>query len=167
MNKKKTRAFGKNVYLLGCGKDGVYYWLKEASFDCHWYWGIGYIESYTNNKNPHLSKDIASHNHFLFKFPNTDTFFDFFENSVLSNKEKWTFYELMKTLHILREYSDMLYKGGAHITQNPCADIIKNTDEYIRINNLIIPDVLEKVYDILSPPEEIGNNKVKIPTINE
>ena len=52
MKKEKRFAFGKNIYLLGSDKDGVKYWLEEASWDCGWYWGFGYVETYTNNSNP-------------------------------------------------------------------------------------------------------------------
>ena len=44
----------------------------------------------------------------------------------------------------------MIYRGGAHYTKNPCADIIKNSEEYKRINESVIPSLLKKLYQILS-----------------
>ena len=61
--KKQSKAFGKDIYLLGEDQDGTKYWLEAPHFDCGWYWGFGYIETYTNNRRPDLAKDIASHQH--------------------------------------------------------------------------------------------------------
>lgn len=63
MKKKISRAFNKNVYLLGKDTHNTYYWLEEPRWDCGWYWGFGYIETYTYNKRPDLSRDISSHQH--------------------------------------------------------------------------------------------------------
>lgn len=64
MNKKKSFAFGKDIYLLGRDKYGTFYWLEAPSWNCGWYWGFGYVETYTNNRSPKNSKDISSHSHF-------------------------------------------------------------------------------------------------------
>ena len=63
--KKKiiNNVFGKNIYLLGQDKDGINYWLESPSWDCAWYWGFGYVETYTNNRNPAKAKDITLHTH--------------------------------------------------------------------------------------------------------
>ena len=61
--KRKSHAFGKDVYLLGEKKTGELIWLQAASWDCNWYWGFGYIEEYTNNQHPESSRDINSHSH--------------------------------------------------------------------------------------------------------
>jgi len=63
MEKRVSQAFDKVVYLLGKDKEGTYYWLEEPHWDCGWYWGFGYIESYTNNTDPKFSRDVASHEH--------------------------------------------------------------------------------------------------------
>ena len=34
MNKKVTEAFDEKIYLLGKGKDGLWYWLEAPSWDC-------------------------------------------------------------------------------------------------------------------------------------
>ena len=63
INKNKSHAFNKDIYLLGSDSDGIKYWLEAPSWDCDRYWGFGYVETYTNNENPSLSKDIKSHSH--------------------------------------------------------------------------------------------------------
>lgn len=158
MKKQKSHAFGKNCYLLGKDKNGIYYWLEESKFDCGWYWGIGYVETYTNNEYPNLAKDIDSHQHFDGLFFNKtkngyDIFKEFFVETTLTDKEIWILLELMKSLYITRQYSDMIYRGGAHYTNNPCKDILKNGAEYLRINDEVIPNLLSEVYKLLSEVE--------------
>ncbi len=155
MKKKVDKAFGKKQYLLG-QKDGTYYWLEEAKWECEWYWGLGYVETFTNNENPHLAVDIDSHSHFCMFFDEGngyDAFKEFFDETVVSDKELWTLIECMKSLYTLREYSDFLYRGGSHYTTNPCKELIHNDTEYERINKELIPALLNQVYELLSDKE--------------
>ena len=68
MNKKQIRVFGHNYYLLGTYKDGKKYYIQEPTWDCDWYWGGIYINSFTNNNQPERSKDIDLHTHFDYMF---------------------------------------------------------------------------------------------------
>ena len=56
MKKQKSHAFNKDCYLLGRGTDGSHYWLEQSTFDCDWYWSVGYIETYSNNEKSKFSK---------------------------------------------------------------------------------------------------------------
>lgn len=155
MKKRKTHAFGKDIYLLGKDKEGILYWLGEARWDCDWYWGLGYVETYTNNKNPSISRDINTHQHFDRLFLNGpscsfDNFKNYFIETPFNDSEIWKIMEIMKTLYTLREYSDTLNRGGSHYTSNPCKDIIKNDDEYNRINKVVIPALNKELYKILN-----------------
>ena len=154
--KHKSKAFGNTIFFLGQDKDGINYWLEEATWDCDWYWGFGYIKSYTNNNNPNRAKDIASHSHFymLNKYQNKnlyDAFKETFIVTPLTNKEIWTLCELVKSTYTAKEYADMLHIGGAHYTTNPCKDIIINDEEYNRINKIVIPELCKKIYELLTP----------------
>ena len=154
MKKIKSHAFGKDTYFLGMDADGVWHWLEAAHWDCDWYWGGGYVEAYTNNTKPNLSRDICSHQHFngLFFNKNTngfDAFKNFFIETPFSDSEIWKICELMKTFYICREYSDMLHIGGAHYTSNPAKETIKNVLEYERINKNVIPEIMNELYKIL------------------
>lgn len=158
MEKRVSKAFGKKVYLLGVDKDGTYYWLEEASWDCDWYWGFGYIETYTNNKNPNMSRDIDSHQHFDGLFlkcskMSKDMFDEFFIESTLDEGEKWKLLELMQTFYTMKEYSEVVYRGGSHFTSNPLSEEIKNSDEYNRINKVVLPKLFEEVYKLLGGDE--------------
>ena len=155
MNKRTSNAFGKIIYLLGKDENGILYWLQQATWDCDWYWGGGYVETYTNNEYPHLAKDIDSHQHFdgLFFKGNKngyDAFKEFFVETPFTDKEIWKICELMRSFYIAREYSDMIHRGGAHYTSNPVSEIIKNDAEYERINKVVIHAIMQSLYEILS-----------------
>lgn len=159
MLKRKSFAFNKDLYFLGTDENGVNYWLEAAKWNCGWYWGGGYVETYTSN-DPERSRDINSHQHFdslFFKGPECckNEFDKMFVKSPFTDSEKWQICELMKSFYIARNYSDMLHSGGAHITTNPAKDTIQNQSEYDRINKIVIPEILEKLYEILGGPENV------------
>lgn len=154
MKKTESFAFGKKCYLLGADDDGVWYWLEESKFECGWYWGGGYVETYTNNKTPSMSKDIKSHMHFDCMFFNNHknafhAFKEFFAETPLTDGDIWKLCELLKSFYVARAYSDMLHIGGAHYTSNPARETIKSDEEYERINKKLIPSIMEEVYRIL------------------
>ena len=84
MKKQTTIAFNKKIYLLGADAEGTKYWLEAPSWDCGWYFGFGYVETYTNNNCPSKAADINSHQHFDSLFLNDskvnafDAFKEFF-----------------------------------------------------------------------------------------
>ena len=161
MKKAIIHKFGKH-YLLGKDADGVKHYLESPHWDCDWYWGFGYIHTYTNNKNPEASRDISSHYHF-------DSFnrdkngrgvclFDGIKEAipdlVLSDKELWTLCELMKTFYTMRAYAELIHLGGAHYTTNPKRELIQNTREEWRINEIVLPKIFDEVEKLLTPNEE-------------
>ena len=154
MKKEKIKVFGKDYYLLGIDENKTKYYLEASNWDCNWYWGGGYVETFTNNSNPQRSKDIASHSHFNYMFFNKnksayDEFSTFFKDTPFCNVEIWEILELLKSFYIAREYSDFIYRGGAYYTSNPTQGIIKNNDEYKRINEKVIPQIMAELYKIL------------------
>lgn len=159
MKKKKTFAFGKNVYLLGKDSNGIAYWLEEASWSCGWYWGLGYVETYTNNDHPNMSRDIDSHRHFdSLIFDNGDAkafdkFKAYFVETPFNDEEIWKILEILKSLYLMKKYAEMLHSGGAHISKNPCCDLIKNENESNHINKEIIPALNKELYNILYSDE--------------
>ena len=158
MKKHIVNVFGKKHYYLGSDAAGTKYYLQAAKFDCGWYWGGGYVETFTNNRNPEESRDISSHQHFdslIFNRKNNgfDNFKNLFVNNPFTDEEIWTLCELLKSFYIMREYSDCIYRGGAHYTTNPAKDTIKNETEYKRINEIVIPEIWDHVYEILGGVE--------------
>jgi len=158
MNKYVFTWHGKKYFLLGQDKDGIKYYLENANFDCGLYWGIGYIVSFTNNKNPKKSRDIQSCSHFDYEVFNKnkncfDTFKELFPVNPFSDSEIWSICELMKSAYTARHYSDMLYCGGANITTNAAKDKIRNDKEYKRINEITIPAIMDELYGIMGEGE--------------
>lgn len=152
--KYSMEKFGEKCYFLGQDKEGINYFLRASTWDCGWYWGGGYVETYTCNSNPVMSRDIDSLQHFDSLFFNGrkngfDNFKEFFIANPFTDSEIWKICELMKSFYIAREYSDMLHTGGTHYTSNPASDIIKSEDEYKRINEIVIPAIMEELYKIL------------------
>ena len=155
MKKFAFNKFGHKYYLLGTDKEGIKYFLEEASWDCDWYWGGGYVKTFSNNKNPVFPRDIDSHRHFNYMFltynkNGFDMFKDFFKETPFTDNEIWKICELMKSFYVAREYSDMIYRGGTHYTSNPAKETIMNEVEYNRINKVVIPSIMDELYKILS-----------------
>lgn len=149
MKKEVMTKNGKKQYLLGRDEIGKV-WLEEASWDCGWYWGLGYVKMFGKHE---------CHTHFDYQFFKSnkngfDRFKEIIKETSLSDKELWVLLELMKSAYTARAYSDMLYLGGAHYTQNPCASTIQCEAEYNRINEDVIPAIMKKVYELLTPEEE-------------
>lgn len=164
-NKKRRFTWhGRNYYYIGQDNNGMCYYYQESEFDCSWYWGIGYIESFTNNRNPERSKDISCHTHFDYLMKeqgkknlyHDDAFKEVFPINPFNNKEIWTILEIMNSLYTARRYSDMIHTKGSHITGNPCKDIIASETEYKRINEIVIPALLNELYKIMTGETE-GN----------
>ena len=158
MKKKTTRAFNKEIYLLGKDADGTLYWLEEPSWDCGWYWGFGYIETYTNNKYPHLAKDINSHQHFdgLFLSRNKcgfDAFKEFFVETPLSDNEIWELCDYMVTFYTLQKMAELYKHGWSQYTTRAKLDILKNEEQRDFINNQALPQVFERIKKLLKEDE--------------
>ena len=158
MEKKITYAFGKKIFLLGKDQEGKLRWLEAPSWDCGWYWGFGYVESYTNNENPSRAKDICEHTHFSSLFLNGekmayDAFNEFFKETPLKEDEVWKLLELFQTAYTLRRSAEVFNLGGSHFTTNPCKDILKNKEMEDKINKELLPAVFKEIEKILSPEE--------------
>lgn len=158
MKKEVRHAFEKEIYLLGKDKYGRKRWLEKPSWDCGWYWGFGYVESYTNNNNPEKAKDIEEHTHFdsLFLSGHNDKHLyyydawkDFFVDSVLTDSEIWSLMEMMKSYYLLRESASLFENGTSHITCNLCKDVIQSKDISDIINHQILPELFKKILGLL------------------
>ena len=154
MELKKMMDFrdGRKNYFLGLNKNGDKMWLVAPSWDCNWYWGLGYIRIYQQNWRPSKARDILCSTHFDYVFPTSDVFINEFNDTPFTRNEKWKIYEYMKELYILRNYADMLHNGCAHITEgsNTLKEEQKNNiKEYNRINDILIPNVWKELEAIL------------------
>ena len=154
MKKKVAKDGDKEVYLLGRDSEGMRYWLVEPSWDCDWYWGFGYMQSYEKDKEPNRATDTDAFTHFDYCFLKGEktylgAFRDFFEETPLSESEIWTLMELMKSAYTLKTQSELIHRGGSHITSNPLSDLLKDTDYYNKINKVLLPQIFEEIKKIL------------------
>lgn len=158
LKKQIKQAFRKKIYLLGVDHDGIYRWLEEPSWDCGWYWGFGYIESYTNNKQPQLSRDIREHIHWdsTFIYPNGNAFqifASFFENTTLTDNELWKLCDYMQSYYALKETAKILSRGYGSYTSSAKLDELFNEDIVKHINNDMLPALFKKIDDLFQEVE--------------
>lgn len=153
MKKQKSHAFGKDVYLLGSDSEGIKHWLEAPSWDCGWYWGFGYIETYEENREPEKARDIDSHRHadkFMSEyFTEWNGSKPILSEMTFDEKEGWRLSELFRRFYILKETAELFGRGGANIS---------GTDESLKreawtkeINEKIIPEVTKEILSILTP----------------
>ena len=117
--------------------DGEKVWLAPPSWDCEWYWGYGYIE----NKNLHTHFNLLG---------TTDNLFNAIQKRFdgtfsLQGSNLWVFCELMETFYTLKEIAEVYSRGGSHYASNPLADILRNPDEYKRINENLLPKIFIEI----------------------
>lgn len=164
LQKRKSHAFGKDVYLLGENENGELLWLESPSWDCGWYWGFGYVETYNygGRRDPKSCTDIQSHQHFdgLVWFNDDDHKYIYHINespslceTVLTDRESWELSDLMKRFYTLREAAEMFGRGTAHFTSNTRHDST-NKEIATYINEVELPNIFKAVLDILTPEED-------------
>lgn len=159
LEKRTTNAFRKEIYLLGKGKDSLLYWLEAPSWDCDWYWGFGYVETYTNNKRPDLARDINSHQHFdgLFFKKNKcafDVFKEFFVETPLSDEEIWELVDYMKTFYTLKSVAELFKHGYSWQTEKAKIDQLQNEEQYDLVNKQWLPEVFKRIKQIFEKKED-------------
>jgi len=169
IDKKINNAFNKDIFLLGKFKDGKYFWLEKASWDCDWYCGFGYIETYTNNKNPQNSKDIDSHQHYDSICLKTHESYDFdkkafiqedymhtlydnpdIDELTINGGEAWELSDLMKSFYTLKEASGLFHNGNSHCASHVGVNFKDEKFEHY-INKVLMPKIFERIYQILTP----------------
>lgn len=150
LKKEKINKFGVDRFLLGIRKeDGKKVYLTKATWDCGWYWGFGYINSFKRG-------DTYDHQHFdvLFLKNNIfDSFKEYFENTTLTDDEIWLLLSYMKEFYIAQKYAELLQHGG-YITSRAISFIEEknkeeNQKEIERINKTLLPELFEKIYKLL------------------
>jgi len=162
--KRKDHGFRKDVYLLGKDSDGTRYWLEAPRWDCDWYWGFGYVETYKRNAAPSKAYDIDSHQHidssfmgsidgkYIHNIYNCPTL----SETTFTESEGWQLSELFKQFYLLREMADFSHKEkpGCHVTTSP-VDHGDMTEWNNHINKVMMPKIFEAILAILTPAEEV------------
>lgn len=150
MEKKTSKAFGKKVWLLGQDANGTNYWLEEPSWDCGWYYGFGFVETYTHNTRPDLARDINSHQHFDSLFLNgpecgKDMFKKFFKKTPLSDDEIWELVDYMKTFYTLKSVAELFKHGYSWQTSKAKIDQLQSDEQNDLVNKVWLPEVFKRI----------------------
>lgn len=157
MKKKIINKFGKH-YLLGINQDGEYVYLEEPSWDCGWYWGFGYLHTYTNNKQPERSRDLTSHFHFDSTFLNgkdcaRDMFKKYFKETVLTDSEIWELVDYMQTFYTLKAAAELFNRGHSHQTERAKIEDLQSEEQRDLVNKVWLPEVFNRIRTLLTPTE--------------
>lgn len=180
INKETTMAFGKKIYLLGIDNDDKTVWLEAPNWDCGWYWGFGYIEQYTNSRNPSIAKDILSHTHWESDIIGKQEYYDFekkcfrissehihhfnenpnFKRTVLTDAESWELADLMKSFYALKKVAG-IYKRGNSNASSDCKVDLKNQKKCADINKTILPKIFKRIDEILTSEVEVKNGNTQ------
>ena len=175
--KKEIKVRGnKKMYLLGKNEDGKKLWLIKASWDCGWYWGFGYVQSFSRG-------DMESHQHIdscymgkqrvwnseKMEFVETEYIHNIYDcprlvETTFSKKEGWQLSELFSQFYKFKEVANLLHRGGAGLTT--LLDYLKieypNREEHLKdINENILPQIFERIYTILTPCEDRKEGECK------
>ena len=159
MEKQTLTIFGKKNYLLGTNAEGRKLFLVAPSWDCGWYFGFGYVETYTNNDCPNKSRDINSHQHFDSLFLNDskvnafDAFKEFFKETTLNEKEIWLLIDYMYSFYALKRAAGILSMGYSHMTEKAKLSEVQSTEMSKEINEKILPAIFKQIDILLSDSE--------------
>lgn len=117
-------------------------WLHAPEWDCGWYWSFGYLGN--KNFHYHLSGYQKGRNINIHDALKGD-----YDLNPKIEDNLWVFCELSLTIYALKNAAEVLGRGGSHLTPNPMRDIIKNETEVLRLNSIVIPACLDKLYELI------------------
>jgi len=172
LEKRKSHAFGKDIFLLGKNAEGKLVWLEAPKWDCEWYWGFGYIEVYTNSNNPERARDIQSHSHFS-GLVGQQEYYDYEKScyrkgkyihnvydspelveTTFTEKQGWELSELFAEFYLLQKMAEYTHRSPAscNLTTSPVTqDAEKMKLWHEDINKIMIPKITAKVIEMLTP----------------
>ena len=129
--------------------------IVRPTWECGWYWGFGYLERWNGREG-----DIDFHSHIDHEFgTNKDgrrvNWYEGMQDLLdqgdvfVDDHDRWKFLEIVKTIYNLKMTAEVLGRGGSHYASNPLADEIKHHNEVRRINNYLIPKLIDEMYNTL------------------
>jgi hypothetical protein len=151
---------GKERIKIGTDSNGETIFMDKPTFDCEWYWSFGYLGN--KNMHYHLEAYQSKDRHFttdkgefvcltekrnLCMRDCLEADYDLVD-SVKDNL--WQFCELALTIYALKKTAEVLGRGGSHMTTNPCKEVIKNAEEVKRLNEVVIPELCQTLWDLIS-----------------
>lgn len=145
--KSRQPSSAKKEYLLGVTEDGARVYLEQMSWDCSWYFGFGYLETYdpSHSMHSHFDGFNAEKNQDL-----RSAFLEYFKNGKLTvtAAQSWTLCELMQSFYQLKEAAEIYHGGSSGLTSNPALKASKAMNKKI---NADIQKIGVEVQKLLSP----------------
>lgn len=129
--------------------------IVRPTWDCGWFWGFGYLERWNGRKG-----DIDFHTHINVEFSENGqshrcNWYESMKHLLdqgdvfVDNHDRWTFLEIVKTIYNLKMTAEVLGRGGSNYADNPLSDEIYNPIEVRRINEDLIPKLIDEMYKVL------------------
>ena len=131
--RKDFRADDNQSYI-----GGELLYLTKHSWDCDWYWGMGYI----GNKDLHCHFD----NQFL-RNPEY-AISNIFESTNIKQSDWWIILDLFKQAYALQAAAEIYIHGG-HMTSKKNVTDIVHSDEMAASINKDLSKVLDKLWEYL------------------
>ena len=139
---KTLNEYPKKLCIGRHNKEFIY--LTSPSWDCGWYWGFGYL----GNENCHYHIDGLTEHESINLF---DAFKKHFGESLIikNDNDLWKLCELFQTFYTLKETAELFRCGGSHYTENPCKELLIDKNLVTKINEVLIPNIIDEIYKIL------------------
>lgn len=157
MEKQVITWHGRKYYLLGVDENGDKYFLVEPSWDCGWYWGFGYIVTFTNKRNPEKSRDIKSWSHFDNEFLDSSKgdaytlFNNLLKDSTVDHSHLFELVDYMMSYYTLSKAAALFRRRYSYQTERARLDLIDRKDYEDEINKKMLPALFAKIKQLLSP----------------
>ena len=143
---QKPQTIWKSRIFLGKRKqDNRRIYLSAPSWDCDWYWGFGYLG---NSREHYHLEDYQAENGVKRNVNMRDALLEDYKLNLKIHKNLWVFCELSKTAYILNKAAKVYYFGSTNYTTNPCAEFVKNENEYRRINWVVLPKIFDTMHEL-------------------
>jgi hypothetical protein len=129
---------------LGSINDEVFY-LLPPKFDGRWYryWSFGCLRS----KHSLILLDTIHHGS---GFNISNFLMNISDLNPKIRQNIWLFLDLSFTVYDLKTAAEILGRGNVNYTTNPSfVNLVKHTQEVDRINNIVIPELLDNLYDLI------------------
>jgi len=132
---------------LGISKNNDVVYLTPPDWAYDWYWSWGWIGS----PRFHTHLDYIDRDNNLY-----DAISEYLTDIPLSDKDLWTFSELVTTFYALKEVAAIHNTGGSHLTANPIAHILKDEDRCNHINQVLLPAIFAEAYKLFERKNDNG-----------
>lgn len=135
---KLLRDYPQRV-MLGTTHNNDIIYMDKPEWACGWYWQFGWL----------FGKDIFTHLKYLGEYGLHRNIQTYFKEFVLSDKDLWTFCEIVSTIYTLKECAEVFHRGGRYYTDNPSKDLLIQLEWEKHINEVLIPTQIDELYKVL------------------